>query len=138
LTLLQLAIAILLDAQMGVVFQKGHFVRFDAQQVVVSKYNTAPDGVVVGFQTAEAIVTSNNDTSLLDNANGYNNYNAPGADRLKLTPILTTLTLAQAEADETFFAIQEYDNGRLVRRNNTTQFNSVDKDHGTKNKRRVW
>ena len=111
----------------GVVFQKGHFVRFDSQQVVVSKYNTAPDGVVVGFQTAEAIVTSNNDTSLLDNANGYNNYNAPGADRLKLTPILTTLTLAQAEADETFFAIQEYDNGRLVRRNNTTQFNSVEK-----------
>ena len=111
----------------GVVFQKGHFVRFDAQQVVVSKYNKSPDGVVVGFQTAESIVTSNNDTSLLDNANGYNNYNAPGADRLKLTPILTTLTLAQAEADETFFAIQEYDNGRLVRRNNTTQLNSIDK-----------
>jgi hypothetical protein len=111
----------------GVVFQKGHFVRFDAQKVVVSKYNILPDGVVVGFQTAETIVNSNNDTSLLDNANGYNNFNAPGADRLKLTPILTTLTLAQAEADETFFAIQEYDNGRLVRRNNTTQFNSIEK-----------
>ena len=111
----------------GVVFQKGHFVRFDAQQVVVSKYSTEPDGVVVGFQTAETVVNSNNDTSLLDNANGYNNFNAPGADRLKLTPILTTLTLAQAEADETFFAIQEYDNGRLVRRNNTTQFNSIEK-----------
>jgi hypothetical protein len=82
---------------------------------------------VVGFQTAETVVNSNNDTSLLDNANGYNNFNAPGADRLKLTPILTTLTLAQAEADETFFAIQEYDNGRLVRRNNTTQFNSIEK-----------
>lgn len=111
----------------GIVFQKGHFVRFDAQQVVVSKYNTQPDGLVVGFQTQESIVNSNNDTTLLDNANGYNNYNAPGADRLKLTPILTTLTLAQAEADETFFAIQEYDNGRLVRRNNTTQFNSIEK-----------
>lgn len=111
----------------GIVFQKGHFVRFDAQQVVVSKYNTQPDGLVVGFQTQESIVNSNNDTTLLDNANGYNNYNAPGADRLKLTPILTALTLAQAEADETFFAIQEYDNGRLVRRNNTTQFNSIEK-----------
>lgn len=111
----------------GVVFQKGHFIRFDAQQVVVSKYDTLPDGVVVGFQTAETVVNSNNDTSLLDNANGYNNFNAPGADRLKLTPILTTLTLAEAEADETFFAIQEYDFGRLVRRNNTTQFNSIEK-----------
>lgn len=111
----------------GIVFQKGHFVRFDPQITIVSKYNTSPDGVVVGFQTAESVVNSNNDTSLLDNANGFNNFNAPGADRLKLTPILTTLTLAQAEADETFFAIQEYDNGRLVRRNNTTQFNSIEK-----------
>ena len=111
----------------GIVFQKGHFVRFDSQITIVSKYNTAPDGVVVGFQTAESIVNSGNDTSILDNANGFNNFNAPGADRLKLTPILTTLTLAQAEADETFFAIQEYDNGRLVRRNNTTQFNSIEK-----------
>ena len=111
----------------GVVFQKGHFVRFDAQTAVVSKYNTAPDGLVVGFQTAESVINSGNDTSLLDNANGYNNFNAPGADRLKLTPILTTLTLAEAEADDTFFAIQEYDNGRLVRRSNTTQFNSVEK-----------
>jgi hypothetical protein len=111
----------------GIVFQKGHFVRFDPQITIVSKYNTIPDGVVVGFQTAESVVNSNNDTSLLDNANGFNNFNAPGADRLKLTPILTTLTLAEAEADETFFAIQEYDNGRLVRRNNTTQFNSVEK-----------
>jgi hypothetical protein len=111
----------------GVVFQKGHFVRFDAQTAVVSKYSTAPDGLVVGFQTAESITNSGNDTSLLDNANGYNNFNAPGADRLKLTPILVALTLAQAEADDTFFAIQEYDNGRLVRRSNTTQFNSVEK-----------
>jgi hypothetical protein len=111
----------------GIVFQKGHFVRFDSQIAIVSKYNTTPDGVVVGFQTAESVVNSNNDTTLLDNANGFNNFNAPGADRLKLVPILTTLTLAQAEADETFFAIQEYDNGRLVRRNNTTQFNSIEK-----------
>jgi hypothetical protein len=111
----------------GVVFQKGHFVRFDAQTTVVSKYGTEPDGLVVGFRTAESVINSGNDTSLLDNANGYNNFNAPGADRLKLTPILTTLTLAEAEADDTFFAIQEYDNGRLVRRSNTTQFNSVEK-----------
>ena len=111
----------------GIIFQKGHFIRFDPQITIVSKYNKTPDGVVVGFQTAESIVNSGNDTSILDNANGFNNFNAPGADRLKLTPILTTLTLAQAEADETFFAIQEYDNGRLVRRNNTTQFNSIEK-----------
>lgn len=109
----------------GIVFQKGHFIRFDPQSVIVSKYTNTPDGIVVGFKTKESLITSSNDPELLDNANGFNNYNAPGADRLKLEPQLVAYTLAQAEADENFFAILEYDNGRLVRRNNTTQFNSI-------------
>ena len=62
---------------------------------------------------------------MLDNANGFNNYNAPGADRLKLTPILVTKTLTDAIANSSFFAIQEYAYGRVVRRNNDTQYNKI-------------
>ena len=36
----------------------------------------------VGFTVEENLVNSKQDRSLLDNAAGYNNYNAPGADRL--------------------------------------------------------
>ena len=69
----------------GIIFQKGHFTLFERQTVIVSKYSTAPDGVVVGFKTEEQIINSNNDTSLLDNANGFNNYNAPGgADKRRV------------------------------------------------------
>jgi hypothetical protein len=109
----------------GIIYQKGHFVRFDDQIVVVSKYDNAPSEVVVGFQTEESIITSDADTSLLDNAQGFNNAAAPGADRLKLVPKLVTLGLAQAQSDETFFAIQEYQDGRLIRRRVETQFNAI-------------
>lgn len=110
----------------GIIYQKGNFIRFDDDLTIVSKYNNTPNGVVVGFTTEEELVTSNQDESLLDNANGFNNYQAPGADRLKLTPVLTVKTLALAKADEKFFAIQEYSNGRVVRRNLTTQYNSIE------------
>lgn len=109
----------------GVIYQRGTFIRVDPHLTIVEKYGNAPDGVVVGFQTTETIVTSNVDTSLLDNAIGSPNENAPGADRLKLTATVVKLTLAQAAATEEFFAIQEYSKGYVVRRNRTTQYNVI-------------
>lgn len=110
----------------GIIFQKGHFVRFADALTIVSKYDSNPTGVVVGFVTEESFITSDEDESLLDNASGFNNFNAPGADRLKLTPTLTVKSTTLAKADETFFALQEYVNGRVVRRRLSTQFNSVE------------
>lgn len=107
----------------GIIFQKGHFVRFSDGIAIVSKYDTVPDDVLVGFRTEESIVNSNQDSSLLDNAIGFNNVNAPGADRLKLTPVLTVYTAAEAAEEETFFAIQEYRDGNVIRRNLTTVYN---------------
>jgi len=121
----------------GIIYQKGFFTRVDPQLVIVPSYTTAsgvttanrytnvPNNAVVGFQTAESLITSDNDISLLDNASGYNNYQAPGADRLKLTPILTVMDKTTAENDQTFFAIQEYMYGKVVRRNLGTQYNGI-------------
>jgi hypothetical protein len=110
----------------GIIFQKGHFVRFADALTIVSKYDSNPTGVVVGFVTQESFITSDEDESLLDNAAGFNNFNAPGADRLKLTPTLAVKSTVLAKADETFFSLQEYVNGRVVRRRLSTQFNSVE------------
>lgn len=109
----------------GIIFQKGNFIRFEDGLTIVSKYDDQPDGVVVGFETKEEIVNSYQDESLLDNANSFNNYNAPGADRLKLVPVLTTKTLAEAQADESFFALQEYSRGKLIRRKLDTFYSKV-------------
>jgi hypothetical protein len=110
----------------GVIFQKGHFVRFDDDITIVSKYDNQPDGVVIGFETKEEIINSNADTQLLDNANGFNNYNAPGADRIKLIPKLVTRSVAEAKSDQNFFTLQEYEAGNVVRRRLTTQYNALE------------
>lgn len=112
----------------GILYQRGHFINFNDHLVIVSKYDNVPTNVVVGFDISEDIINSFVDTSLLDNASGFNNLNAPGADRLQLTPQLVVKTQAQADAIEGFLKIQEYQNGNVVRRRTTTQFNSVNKE----------
>lgn len=112
----------------GILFQKGFFINFVDHLIIVSKYNNVPDGVVIGFDVAEEIINSYVDTSLLDNANGFNNYTAPGADRLKLTPQLVVKSQEEANAIEGFLKIQEYENGNVVRKRVDTQFNSINKE----------
>lgn len=101
----------------GTIFQKGVFIRVEPQTLIVSKYDNQPNGVSVGFRTIENIVTADSDSSLLDNALGAPNYNAPGANRLQLTPILvvretanTSLTALTANTD-TFFSIVDFEGG---------------------------
>ena len=106
----------------GFIYQKGHFIRAAEQIVVVERYSTSPDGIAVGFTINEELITSTADTTLLDNAEGFNNENAPGAHRLKLTPTLETKTVAAANADEDFFTLVEYQNGSAVRRKEKTQY----------------
>ena len=85
-----------------IVFQKGFFQRFPEQSIIVSKYTNRPNDTIVGIQTTESTVNNSVDTSLLDNASGFANENAPGADRLKLDPVLVVNTTTNAEASNNF------------------------------------
>ena len=107
----------------GVIYQKGHFIFVDSQFIVVEKYSDVPGEVSVGFKINENIINSNTETTLLDNASGFNNYNAPGADRLQLVPTLISYSSA-SEPDE-FFALIRYVNGEAVRIRDVTEFSSV-------------
>ena len=109
----------------GIIYQKGSFAAVEEQTIVVERYSIAPDNISVGFVTKETIINSFADTTLLDNAQGYNNVNAPGADRIQLTPVLTAKTTALAIADEDFFTIIEYQNGKPVRIKDTTQYSVI-------------
>ena len=109
----------------GVIYQKGHFLRVEKQSIIIDKYTTTPNNVAVGFKTVENYVDSNEDESLLDNASGTTNYTAPGADRLQLTPVLTTLTLEQAAANVDFFALAEWKDGLPYKENRTTVFTTI-------------
>jgi len=109
----------------GIIYQKGMFIAVDKQLAIISRYDVAPHNLAAGFVVAETIINSNNDTSLLDNAAGYNNVNAPGADRIQLSPVLTVKSVANAIADENFFTLVEYQNGVPVRRKETTQYSVI-------------
>lgn len=109
----------------GVIYQKGYFSRVDEQLTIVEKYNNQPDLKVVGFETQESIVTSSEDESLFDNATGEPNVTAPGANRLKLTPKLISLTKAEADLREDFLYIVEFSNGNPYKQNRQTNYNII-------------
>lgn len=109
----------------GVIYQKGYFSRVSPQTVIVEKYSQSPNAVVVGFDTREDIIDSNIDTSLLDNALGTENENAPGANRLQLTPELIVMTSEAAAANDSFFVLTEWSEGRPYKQNQSTAYNKI-------------
>lgn len=73
----------------SVYYINGTFVQTPQQTTVVNA-SVLTTNVVIGYNISESIVSSLEDSNLNDNALGYPNYNAPGADRLKIDLTLTT------------------------------------------------
>ena len=67
----------------GVYYVRGIFASVFEQTIILDQYSTSPS-YKVGFDIIEGIVTADQDSSLFDNAQGFSNYAAPGADRFEL------------------------------------------------------
>ena len=78
----------------GVYFARGAFVQVANETLILDQYAQRPT-YRIGFQVLEEIITSNEDESLNDNAAGFTNFAAPGADRFKIS-----LTLAKKDIDD--------------------------------------
>jgi hypothetical protein len=99
----------------GVVFLSGCLVQvLNPTFGVVNATGTYASNLVVGFIATEAIINSNQDTALLDNALGYSNENAPGADRLKILPGLIALDPLTAANTAGFNPIVQYNFGSII------------------------
>ena len=72
----------------GVYFIRGTFVNVNQQTIILDHYTNDPS-YRVGFQIDETIINAKDDPSLYDNAKGFTNYAAPGADRFKIGLTLT-------------------------------------------------
>jgi hypothetical protein len=118
----------------GVIFQKGHFLRVEAQKVIVEKYNASPNNVAVGFGSTEETINSNQDTTLLDNADGTDNAYSPGADRLKIVPFLKVIDADSARDDPEFFTLVQWSDGRAFKQNKTTQYNKINDEMARRTK----
>ena len=117
-----------IQAASGVIFQKGHFLFAAEQTLIVSPYSNAPDDLSVGYEVTETVVSSLQDSSLYDNANGSENENAPGADRFKMVPTLTVKATTLADVDAAFFTLVRYQNGSAVTLRDVAQFNSINEE----------
>lgn len=67
----------------GVYFISGNFVYVAADSIILQKYDNTPSNII-GLQVTESVATAATDTNLVDNATGFPNASAPGADRYKI------------------------------------------------------
>ena len=112
----------------GIIYQKGYFLTVPAQGVIVSKYSNTPSDVAVGFETDEFIVNSGIDSTLYDNAEGFENRNAPGADRLKLIPALVVKDIDDSDADGEFLPLFKFSEGKPYQQLKTTQYSKINEE----------
>lgn len=115
----------LMSVSSGIIYQKGHFIQVaNNTSVIVSKYSNQPDGVVAGFNISENIISALQDSNLYDQAAGYTNYNAPGADRLQLIPSLAVYP-TNATPNSNFFTLVQWDNGNISKEFQQTQYSDI-------------
>ena len=107
----------------GVYFLRGTFVQVDNSTVVLEPYVNTPS-YRVGLQIAESIVTAGQDPSLYDNAKGFNNFSAPGADRLKIEARLTKKPLNDFN-DTDFVELLRVEDGQVKRIAEGSDYNLI-------------
>ena len=106
----------------GVFFIRGYFVKVPAGTVILDQYTNSPS-YKVGLQISEDIVTASSaNPDLFDNAKGFSNESAPGADRLKMSATLVKKSLTDNN-DANFVELLRVDNGLLQKLVNKTDYN---------------
>ena len=107
----------------GVYFIRGTFVDVPNAQIVLDPYDNEPS-FRVGYDIVEEIVNSDQDPKLNDNAKGFTNYAAPGADRLKIQLKLTKKQLTDNE-DTSFVELVRIDQGEIKKLQNKSQYSLI-------------
>jgi len=107
----------------GIYFVRGYFVDVPGQTVVISPYSRKVDAQI-GLEVKETIVNSDSDSSLNDNAAGYSNYSAPGADRLSIKVRLKAISITERKPSN-FISLMEVRNGNLVYVRSESDYNDI-------------
>ena len=113
----------------GVYFIRGTFVDVATDKIVLDAYSNNPS-FRVGLEITEELITAKDDSSLYDNAKGFSNFAAPGADRLKISTKLSKKLLTDYD-DKTFVELIRIEDGEIKKLQNTSVY-SVIKDYFAK------
>lgn len=110
----------------GFYFVRNFFVRVDDQILILDPSGTSPT-VRVGLSIEESIVTPEDDSSLLSNAQGTRNENGPGAHRFRITLELSKKdpSTLGTEDDEDFIELLKIENGQIVAKKDHTEYAKI-------------
>ena len=108
----------------GIYFIRGFFIPVIKQVVILDQYSNTPSYRVGLSITEELAVASNDYNDLYDNAQGFSNFAAPGADRLSISTELIKKDLTDFN-DENFIELLRLRNGEIEKFVNKTDYNLI-------------
>lgn len=94
----------------GVIWLSDHFVKHTSQTLILDKYTNQPS-YKVGVVPQKSFVDYIGDSTLVDNAQGTPNFQAPGADRFKIDTLLTKIALDATTDESEFITVSEIESG---------------------------
>ena len=112
----------------GVYFLRGFFVEVTPQTIILDQYNNRPS-YKIGLQVNESLVTSDDDSSIFDNALGSTNFASPGADRLQIKPTLVKQNLTFSNS-ASFVELLRLEEGKatLTAKSEDAVYNELEKN----------
>ena len=115
----------------GIFYTSGYFVKNEFQSLSPytkdsqNRRNFTYPTTVVGFEVQQVIVSSEDDPTLRDPANGTYNYNAPGANRFKLNLNLN-FTAADDHDNTKFIELLTYEEGKVTKQVIITEYSALE------------
>lgn len=107
----------------GVYFTRGYFANVESGTLILDYYTNTPS-YRVGLKVEELIITSKDDKTLYDNAKGFTNYAAPGADRFKINLSLTKKLLTDTN-DTDFIELLRVQDGKIKKIEAQTKYSLI-------------
>ena len=111
--------------QEGVYFVRGTFIDVSESLIILDPYNNKPS-YRVGLDIIEEVINANDDDSLFDNAKGFTNFAAPGADRFKITARLAKKSLNDYN-DTSFVELFRVRDGETKKLQNESVYSEIKK-----------
>ena len=107
----------------GVYFIRGTFAQVQGETLILDQYSQSPS-YRIGFNIQENFISADEDPSLNDNASGFTNFAAPGADRLEIKVNLDKKSLDDTN-DQNFIEIARVEQGEMQTFVKDTQYNLI-------------
>jgi len=99
----------------GTLYVADHFVKHDNQTIILDKYTNRPS-YKIGVIPVKSFIDTVDDQSLLDNAQGTPNFQALGANRLKIDTLLAKVPINEVTDETEFVPITEVIDGAIVKK----------------------